>query len=117
MKATYIGCIRTHAHCVKVTSSSEIASQPIQGFLEAYFKIKQVVGKKKNPYSCEVRIEKSFPRDHRLSSLGKPRDVKRRSWGRIFLSYPHTHEIFLYYNLGPVHKATSSLHISEMIAN
>ena len=31
--------------------------------------------------------EKSVPRDHRLSSLGKPRDAKRRSSGRIFLSH------------------------------
>ena len=35
-------------------------------------------------------------RDHRLSSLGKPRDAKRRSSGRIFLSYPHAHDRFLY---------------------
>ena len=41
-------------------------------------------------------IEKSVPRDHRLSSLGKPRDAKRRSSGGIFLSYPHTHDGFLY---------------------
>ena len=34
-----------------------------------------------------------------MSSLGEPRDAKRRSSGRIFLSYPHTHYIFLYYNL------------------
>ena len=25
-------------------------------------------------YSCEGGIDKSVPRDHRLSSLGKPRD-------------------------------------------
>ena len=28
-------------------------------------------------YSCEDGIEKSVPRDHRLSSLGKPRDANR----------------------------------------
>ena len=28
-------------------------------------------------YSCEGRVEKSVPRDHRLSSLGKTRDAKR----------------------------------------
>ena len=44
----------------------------------------------------EGKIEKSVPRDHRLSSLGKPRDANRRSLGRIFLSYPHTHDRFLY---------------------
>ena len=38
-------------------------------------------------YSCESRIEKSVPRDHLLSSLGKPRDAKRWSSGRIFF-YP-----------------------------
>ena len=35
------------------------------------------MSKKKNPYSCEGGIEKSVPRDHCLSSLGKPRDAKR----------------------------------------
>ena len=28
-------------------------------------------------YSCEGRIENPVPRDHRLSSLGKPRYAKR----------------------------------------
>ena len=46
-------------------------------------------------YSCEGRIEKSVPQDHHLSSLGKPRDAKRRSSGQIFLSYPHTYDRFL----------------------
>ena len=55
-----------------------------------------MVSKEKNPLLCEGRIEKSVPRDHRLSSLGKPCDAKRRSSGRIFLSYPHTHDRFLY---------------------
>ena len=51
MRASYIGCIGTNAHgrqvmslthCyVKVTSSCEIASERIQGLLEAYFKIKK----------------------------------------------------------------------------
>ena len=45
-------------------------------------------------YSCEGRIEKSVPQYHHLSSLGKSRDAKRRSSGWIFLSYPHTHDIF-----------------------
>ena len=31
-----------------------------------------------------------------MTSLGKPRDAKRRSSGRIFLSNPHTHDSFLY---------------------
>ena len=33
-----------------------------------------------------------------MSSLGKPRDAKRQSSGQIFLSYPHTHDRFLYYS-------------------
>ena len=41
-------------------------------------------------------IEKSVPRDHHLSSLGKPLDAKRRSSGQILLSYPHTHDRYLY---------------------
>ena len=41
-------------------------------------------------------MKKSVPWDHRLSSLGKPRDAKRGSSGRIFLSHPHTHDRFLY---------------------
>ena len=35
-------------------------------------------------------------RDHRLSSLGKPRDAKRWSLRWNFLSHPHTHDRFLY---------------------
>ena len=47
-------------------------------------------------YLCEGKIEKSVPQDHRSSSLSKPRDAKQRSSGQIFLSYPHTHDRFLY---------------------
>ena len=41
--------------------------------------------------SFMIIVEKSVPRDGRLSSLGKPRDAKRRSLGRIFLSHIPTH--------------------------
>ena len=45
--------------------------------MEAYFKIKkQKWARKRIHYSCEGRIEKSVAWDHRLSSLGKPCDVK-----------------------------------------
>ena len=54
-----------------------------------------MVDKKIIHYSCEGRIEKSVTRDHRLSSLSKPRDAKRQSWGWFFLSYPHTHDCYL----------------------
>ena len=47
-------------------------------------------------YSCEDRIEQSVPREHRLWSLGTPRDAKRRPLGRIVLSYHHTHDSILY---------------------
>ena len=33
-----------------------------------------------------------------LASFGTARDAKRRSLGRIFLSYPHTHDRVLYSN-------------------
>ena len=36
-----------------------------------------MVNKKKIHYSCEDGMEKSVPHDHRLLSLGKPRDDKR----------------------------------------
>ena len=45
-------------------------------------------------YLREGMIEKSDPWDHRLSSLGKPRDAQRSSSLQIFLSYPHTHDGF-----------------------
>ena len=35
------------------------------------------MSKKKYLLLCEGGIEKSGPRDHRLSSLGKPRDANR----------------------------------------
>ena len=47
---------------------------------------KQWWARKRIHYSCGGRIEKSVPRDHRLSSLGKPRDAKLWSSGQIF--YP-----------------------------
>ena len=56
---------------------------------------KQWRARKSIHYSCEGRIEKSVPRDHCLSSLGKPRDAKRQSSGQIFLSYRQTHDRFL----------------------
>ena len=46
---------------------------------------------------CEGKIEKSVPRDYRLSSLSKPRDAKWRSEGLIFQFYPHFHDRFLIY--------------------
>ena len=52
------------------------------------------MSKKKNPYSCEDGIEKSVPRDNRLSSLGKPRDANRWSSGRIE-SYFLSHQVRL----------------------
>ena len=73
MRATYIGCIGTHA----LTSSCESASKRIQGLLEAYFKTKKQWGARKRiHYSCEVRIEKYVPWDHHMSSLCKPRNAK-----------------------------------------
>ena len=51
---------------------------------------------KKNPLFVWGWDRKIRPSDHRLSSLCKPRDAERRSSGRIFLSYPHTHDRFLY---------------------
>ena len=51
-------------------------------------------------YTCEDRIEKSVPRDQRLSSLGKPLDAKRRSSGRIFLSWLGSFVIFENPSLG-----------------
>ena len=63
---------------VKATAPCDIASQRIQELLKAYFKLKKtMVSKKRFHYLCEGGIEKSVPQDHRLSSLGKPRDAKR----------------------------------------
>ena len=61
--------------------------------------LKYSVEQEKIHFSSDDKIEKSVPQNHRLSSIGKPRDVKRRSSGRIFLSYPHTHDGFLYYTM------------------
>ena len=79
-----------------------VASQRIQGFLEVFFQVFffQYKGgikrwaRKKTHNSFEDGIEKSVPRDHRLSSLGKPRDANRWSSGWIFLSHPHTYDRF-----------------------
>ena len=52
--------------------------------------------KKKIYHGCEGQIEKSVPRVHSLTSLGKPRDARQKPSGRIFLSTPHTHDRFWY---------------------
>ena len=46
-------------------------------------------------YPCEGAIEKSIPRDQRLSSLRKPCDAKQGSLGQIFLSHHLTHDGFI----------------------
>ena len=64
-----------------------------------YFKYENALfkGEQENEYYfCENGIEKSVPRDHHLSSLGKPCDSKRRSSRQIFLFRPHTHDRFFY---------------------
>ena len=58
------------------------------------------MSKKKNPLFVWGYDRKSVPRDHRLSSFGKPRDAERWSPGRIFLSYPHTRDGFLNFPVG-----------------
>ena len=78
---------RHHVHCIFAYSGTS-------GSL--FLNKKQRWARKILYYSCEGRREKSVPRDNRLSSLGKPSDAKRWSSGRIFLSYPHTHDRFLY---------------------
>ena len=52
---------------------------------------------KESNLNFKGKIENHVPRDHSLSSLGKSCDAKRWSSGQIFLSYPHTHDRFLYY--------------------
>ena len=83
MRAKYIGCIGTQAHGRQVTSllcqSDVIIRCCIQELLGPFLKNKMwylMVSKKRIHYSRESRIEKSVPRDCRLSSLGKPRDAK-----------------------------------------
>ena len=56
-----------------------------------------MVSKEKNPLFFEGGIEKSVPHDHRMSSLGKPRDSNWGSPGRIFLSHPRNHDRFFQY--------------------
>ena len=98
---------RTAAHCLhvdlwlhyaKMTSSCHISAY-LGLFSSVFFQYKWGIkwwARKRNHYSSEDEIEKSVPRDHRMSSLGKPRDANRWSSGRIFLSHPHTHDRFLY---------------------
>ena len=68
-------------HCyVKVTLhvSCKLHLSIFSDFWKLVLKLKKtVVSKKRIHYSCEGRIENSVPQDHRLSSLGKPRDAKR----------------------------------------
>ena len=65
-------------------------------FWKLIFKIKNS-GEQEKESIIHVR---SVPPGHHLSSLVKPRDAKPRSSGRIFLSYPHTHDRFLFSHMG-----------------
>ena len=51
-----------------------------------------MVSEKKKPLFVGGWDRKNHPRDPRLSSLGKPREIKRCSSGQVFLSYPHTYD-------------------------
>ena len=54
-------------------TSYDIASQPIQGILEAYFKIKrQWLARKRIHYSCADGIEKPVPDMITIASLVMP---------------------------------------------
>ena len=44
---------------------------------------------------CEDVIEKTFPCDQRLSSLGKPRDAKADPWNGFFY-LTHTCTLIIY---------------------
>ena len=97
MRATYIGHIGTQAHGRQVTSllllkwrhHVKLHLSVFRDFWKLTLKFKKKnkwLARKRIHYYCEGRIEKFVLRDHRLSSLGKPRDAKRWSSGRIF--YP-----------------------------
>ena len=81
LELTHMVVKRCHCY-IKGMSSCEIASQRIQGFLEAYFNIKNNGEQEKESGSPFVITRQAS-------------DAKRWSWGRIFLSYPHTHDRFL----------------------
>ena len=74
-------------HCY--VTSYHVASQRIQellgAFLNALFNGEQ---DKIIHYSCEDGSTIRVPNDHRLSSLGKPRDAKRLSDPQGGFSYP-----------------------------
>ena len=80
-----------------------VASQRIQDFFWKLFSCFSNFkcnayrwARKRIHYSCEDGIEKSVPRNHRLSSLSKPHDDNWWSLGRIFLSHSNTHKGSLY---------------------
>ena len=101
VRATYIGCINWNCrHVTSLLCSSDfimwnciLAYSGTSGGL--VLNKKQWWARKRIHYWCEGRIEKSVSWYHRFSSLSKPPNVKRRSSGQIFLSYPHTHDRFL----------------------
>ena len=97
------GCIGTLAHGCQVIAVN--VKSKLRHHLILYFSVFVTSGSR-----CQIRsatcwkliicervgsIEKSAPRDHRLSSLGKTCDAKRKSPERLFLSHTHTHDGFL----------------------
>ena len=74
------------------------ASKHIQELVGAFFQYENAVfngqQEKRLHYLCEDRIEKSIPRTHSLSSLGKPCDAKCLSSRLSFLSHLYTDDGF-----------------------
>ena len=108
MRATYIGCVGTQAHgrqvMLKWRHHVKLHFSVFRDFWKLILKLilklkKQWWARKRIHYLCEGRIEKSVPQDHHVSSLSKPCDAKRWTSGQNFLSYPHTHDRFLYSQL------------------
>ena len=65
------------------------------------FKVKKMylmVSKRNSLYLFEDWTE-NHTRDHHVSFLGKPCDIKRESSGQILLSHPQTHDgsLYMYY--------------------
>ena len=81
--------IKRHSNVITISRTSAIE---VTALLKKYVQ-KWKVCKKKN-LSWAQGVENPVPRDHCLASLGKLRDARQWSSGRIFLSTPHTTDRF-----------------------
>ena len=77
----------TKRHDIVITIWRTVCNRSDCMIKKNYFSEMNGMQEKRIYHECEGQIEKSVPRDHSLTSLGKPCDARQSPSGQIFLPY------------------------------